>query len=123
MNPFDWINSINRHDYIMTPECENKYNPFMVNRGFSLFLDTIMQANRCNQMSHLPLRMQYDYMFHSIPKNKRFSKWFKPDRTEKHKTIKEYYDWSDEKVDAVIDLFDDEVIDKMKNELRKGGQQ
>ena len=122
MNPFDWINSINRHDYIMTPECESQYNPFMVNRGFSLFVDTIMQANQCNQMSHLSKKMQYDYMFHSIPKNKRFSKWFKPDRVENHKVVKQYYGWSDEKVDEVVDLFNNEMIEKMKRELDKGGR-
>lgn len=77
LTPFDFIKSINDHRYILTEENEKDYVPFVINRGFSYFNDTLYVAHELNKMHHLPVQMQYDFLYHAISKGKRFSKWYK----------------------------------------------
>ena len=53
-NPFDYVTAINKHDDIMLESTANDlmerdYNPFLTNRAFSYFNDTVHQANEMNQ--------------------------------------------------------------------------
>ena len=80
LSPFDYVRSINEKTGNMMdidPEAERDYVPFVVNRGFSFGNDTILYANEMNIRPNTDKRMQYDYLYNSIRRRKRFDKWIK----------------------------------------------
>ena len=82
LSPFDYIKSINEKTGNMmnlSPDAERDYVPFVVNRGLSFSPDTILYSNEMNCMPLTDKRMQYDYLYNSIRKRKRFDKWVKAD--------------------------------------------
>jgi hypothetical protein len=127
MTPFDYLKEINedKKDLIRdsdNPElAEKEYNAFIINKGLSLFADTIMFANEMNRLHWLPAIMQNDFYLNIIRKRKRFSKWHKPKEDYKLQLISEYYDYTMEKAKEVIDLFSDEDIVEIETRMVKGG--
>jgi hypothetical protein len=118
----DFLNSINQSkDNLLKSDSrlEKEYVPFVINKCFSYFPDTIFYANRMNQVPFLDKRMQYDYLLSSISKRKRFSKWIKPEEDKNIEIVKEIFGYSDAKAREVIDLL---PMDKMKDFVQKGGQ-
>ena len=118
----EFLNSINQtKENLMDkdPKVEKEYVPFVVNKCFSYFPETVFYANRMNCVPFLDKRMQYDYYFYSITKRKRFSKWIKPEENEKINLIKEIYGYSDSKAKEVSALLDLEIL---KQFVQKGGQ-
>ena len=101
------------------PKVEKDYVPFVINKCFSYFSDTVFYANRMNQVSFLDKRLQYDYYLHSILKRKRFSKWIKPEQNTKIDMIKEVFGYSDRHAREVADLISE---DSLKEFVQKGGQ-
>jgi len=119
---FDLINSINHtKENLLSkdPKLEKDYVPFVVNKCFSYFPETVFYANRMNMHSFLDKKMQYDYYMHSVSKKKRFSKWVKPENDEKIDLIKEVYGYSDKKAREVSDLIDIKILQDL---VQKGGQ-
>ena len=84
MTPFDYIKAINytKEQMIVDDISEKDYNPFIVNRGLSMGIDTVLQANEMNMRHGLPKRLQFDFLLNSISKRKRFDKWQKADKSE-----------------------------------------
>ena len=41
---------------------EKQYNSYIINKGLSYFIDTIFPANEMNLNSHIPNRMEYDFL-------------------------------------------------------------
>lgn len=81
LSPFDFIKSINEKTenlMVVSPDVEKDYIPFVVNRGLSFSADTILYANEMNCLPFTERRMQYDYLYHSVRRRKRFEKWIKP---------------------------------------------
>lgn len=118
----DFLNSINQTKenlFQKDTKLEKEYVPFVINKCFSYFPDTIFYANRMNSLPHLDKKMQYDYLLTSISKRKRFSKWVKPEQNKDIEAVKELYGYSDKKAAEVIDLL---PMDKIKEFLQKGGQ-
>lgn len=80
ITPFTFINSItyDKKDLIKDdPDVLKSYSAYVVNRGLSYFIDTVLQANEMNIANHIDPDMQYYYLMNSISKKKRFSKWNK----------------------------------------------
>ena len=124
MNPFDFVNSINysKKDIMETPEDENAYNSFMVNRSLSYFSDTVGIANEMNIKHHLDNRLQYQFLINIIRKRKRFSKWIKPEIENDIDVVKEYYGYSNEKARQVLPLLSSEQINVLRKKVSKGGR-
>lgn len=124
MNPFDYLNAINqtKEDVMVDDIAESKYNPFLVNRGLSYFVDTILYANEMNLHNHIDKRMQFDFLQSSIRKKKRFSKWAKAEKVTDLEVVKEYYGYSNEKAKAILPLLNNEQLDTLKLKLNKGGK-
>lgn len=122
MKPFDFINSINfgNTDIMVDADAEKVYNSFLTNRGLSYFQDTVLLANEMNRYHQLDSRMQYDFLRTAVRKRKRFSKWIKPEQNADVETVMEYYNYSREKAEAVMDLISPESIEKMRS--LKGGK-
>lgn len=96
-NPFDFMNAVSfsKQDLIGDAEnpemTEKEFIPYMVNRGFANFEDTILHANEMNQRAHLFNRAQFDYYRGALRKRKRFSKWPKADKNKDLDAIQQVY--------------------------------
>ena len=124
MNPFEYLTAINdtKKDIMVDDIAEKEYNAFIINRGLSMYPDTILFANEMNIHHNLDHRLQYDFFINIIRKNKRWSKWIKPQEVTNIELIKEYYGYSNEKAKSVLSLFSAEQIADLKQRIYKGGK-
>jgi len=64
-------------------------------------------------------KMQYDFLFHSVRRKRRFSKWHKKVKDSKDiELIKEAYNCNRERAEEFYDLLD---MDKLRMYMSKGG--
>lgn len=126
-NPFAYVNDINydKKDIIRNspnPELAARdYNPWIVNKTLSYFVDTIMYSNEMNKNSHLSNQMQYDYFLGSINKRKRFAKQFKKTVSEDIDCISRYYGYSLKRAEEVLSILTAKQIKTIKQKLETGG--
>lgn len=96
-SPFDFINAASqtKEDLIGDSDhpsmTEKEYVPYIINRGFSYFDDTILHANEMNQRAHLFHRGQFDYYRGVLRSRKRFSKWHKAEKDNDLDVIQQVY--------------------------------
>ena len=127
MNPFDYINAINytKKDIIRdsdNPELAEKlYSPYLVNRGLSYFIDTIYAANELNVHHETDHLMQFDFLINIVRKNKRYSKWYKPQPDKDISTVMQYYGYSRDKSRQVVDLLTKDQLTIISKSQSKGG--
>ena len=126
VNPFDYINAINNGKHIIRDSdnkelAEKDYNPFLTNRSFSYFRDTIIIANEMNSKSNLLKLQQYDFYINTVRPKKRFSKWAKQEKDLSLDIIVEYYKCSFNKAKQILKLLSDDDLKEMKKKLEKGG--
>ena len=125
MNPFDFVKSINdKTGNIIDrdPDAEKAYVPFIVNRALSQFADTTIAANTMNSMHHLDKRLQYDYLYHSLKKRKRFSKWVKPEWDEvSDKMVADYYCVSRSRAREYLSLMTETDKEELIKRTNTGG--
>jgi hypothetical protein len=125
MNPFDFVNSINDKTGNLIDrdfDKEKQYIPFVINRAFSQFPDTVMAANSMNTFPHLDKKLQYDFLYNSIKKRKRFSRWPKAEWDEEiGGMICEYYNVSKYRAREYMALMTEEDIEYLKRKTWKGG--
>ena len=99
MTPFDFLNEINYGKKNLMADdidhqVEKKYLPFIVNKGLSYTMDTVIHANEMNIRPNTEKKLQFDYLINTIRRNKRFPKWLKPGEDENIKVIMEYYGYN-----------------------------
>lgn len=100
---------------------EKSYTPFMVNKNFSYYQDTILYANEMNRYPLLSNKLQFDYLLNSIRPRKRFSPWSKKSIHSDLEHVKEYYGYSNKRAEEALSILNDEQIKNIKNKLNKGG--
>lgn len=74
MNPFDFVRSINEKQIVKSMV---GYNPYLCNHSLSYSLDTSLLANEMNRYPNLPPECQYDFLYGTVRKGKRYNKWYK----------------------------------------------
>lgn len=120
MKLFDIIKNINEGQEPVTFENE-AYTPFVVNKALSLYPDTILYANLMNEMHTLDRDMQYTFLFNVVRKRHRYTPWPKKINQEAVPLIMSYYKYSRSKAESVLHLFDDVQLNKLQQEMDKGG--
>ncbi|MFI5324364.1 MAG: DNA polymerase clamp loader subunit A [Thermodesulfobacteriota bacterium] len=120
MTPFDIIRSVtDTKERIIDFDNEKEYNAFIVNRGLSLFPDTIMYAQEMNVLRDLDPVLQYDYLLNSIRKKKRWAKWPKKEDEELLKIVMEYFSYNRERArEAMLILSEDQLNHIAESMLR-----
>lgn len=114
--PFDFASSIDKKINLRNELIG--YTPFMINRIYSQYRESILIANELNKYN-LDHDLHYDFYFNAIPKKNRFAKWGKSEYDEKLvKQIIEYYNINKRKAIELIDLVDKESI---RDGLYRGG--
>jgi hypothetical protein len=121
MNPFDVITdlSLTKAGTISAAN-EKDYAPFMVNRGFSYFIDTLFYAQEMNVHHQCDKLMQYDYYFNQVRKKKRFSRWAKKNADTNIELVAEYYNYGQKRAEEACKLLTKEQIAHIKDYLTKG---
>lgn len=124
MTPFDYLNAINdtKQNIMVDDVAEKQYVPFVVNRGLSYFVDTVLLANEMNVRHHAEKKLQFDFLINSVRKRKRFSKWIKPHEQEALLIVKEYYGYNDEKAKSALSLLSSDQVEQLKQKLFTGGR-
>jgi hypothetical protein len=121
----DWLNSINQSKLnIMDedPSSKSEYNPYVINRCLSGFVDTIMYSNEMNMNPQLDKKLQYDFFLNSIRTRKRFSPWLRKEEIKDIEAIKSYYGYSNEKAKQSLSILNKEQIEHIKSKLDVGGK-
>jgi len=123
--PFDFLNAINetKKDLIKEdPSNEKEYSAWMVNRGLSFFPDTVMYANEMNQRHQVSNKWQFQFLLNSIPRKKRFSKWFKREEEKNLKLVMDCYGYSSEKAKQVLGILTPEQLKTIEEKQYTGGR-
>jgi len=110
-------NNILRQDV----EAEKDFHPFIINRGMSMGIDTVLYANEMNFHCGLSKQMVYDFYIHSLRPGKRYNKWAKNVDDKTINLIREYYQLSLTKAWEAMALLTDEDIEDIKIRMDKGG--
>lgn len=125
MNVFDFVKAINSHNNIVEESSNpdyliGEYIPFLINKNYSLYIDTIIYANDMNLNSSVDKRMQFDYFFNSIRPYKRFSKWPKPKNNEYINIISDYFKVNKRKATEICKILTTNQLEEIKEKLVKG---
>lgn len=124
MNVFDIVKDISteKKNIMRNDESAHKsYEPFLINKAFSYFKDTIMYANEMNQYAELPKIIQNDYYINSIRPAKRFSKWHKKTEDDDISAIQEYYKVGYAKASEYKNILTKKQLATIKERIIKGG--
>ena len=73
-NPFDYVKAI---EHKTEMEDLSGYVPYLTNHSLSNHMDTALLANEMNQRPNLPPLPQYDFLYGTVRKGKRWGKWNK----------------------------------------------
>lgn len=125
-NPFDWINSFTQTKKDLIAESddpvltEKQYNSYMVNKGLSYFIDTVMYANEMNRNHHIDSKLQNDYLLNTIRPKKRFAKWVKKVSEDDLEAVKDYFKYNDEKARQALSILSDDQLKIIKEKLQGG---
>ena len=127
MSPFDFVKAINETKQNLIGGSENPdlaetfYKPYVINKAFSYFKDTVMYANEINMYPNTDNKLQNDYYLNSIRKGKRYSKWHKKEEDNKIEAIMEYYNVNYARAREISNILTDEQLTLIKIKLIKGG--
>jgi hypothetical protein len=100
---------------------EKNYQPYLVNKNYSNFQDTILYANEMNKYHNLDNKLQFDYLLNSIRPRKRFSPWHKKTIHNDFDYVKEYYGYNNKKTEQALNILTKEQIEDIKSRMNKGG--
>ena len=126
LTPFDFIKDISHvKENIMRDDVDNEiekqYNAFIVNRGFSYFMDTVIYANEMNIRSGVDAKLQFDFLINTIRQKKRYSKWHKAEQNDDIQVLREYYGYNIHRAKEVLPLHSNEQLKFIREKLDKGG--
>ena len=127
LTPFDFIKSASHHkkdlirgsDY--PEQVEKQYTPYIVNRGFSYFEDTILHANEMNMRAHLFNDAQYRYYLGVLRPRNRFSKWHKASKDKDLDAIQEIYSVNRTVAKQYLKTLSKDQLKQVHAKLEKGG--
>lgn len=107
----DLIDDFNANDYV----------PFIINRAFSFYPDTVMFANDLNRFSNIDRIMQYKYYCSGLKKKSRYSPWLKASKIENLELISDYYQVSRREAKELLNFLTTDDIEQINKALNKGG--
>lgn len=117
--PFDHMKGINEKTYNFDSD-DRGYNSYIINRGLSFFPDTIFLVNEANRLG-LSGKRHYDFLYHTVSKKKRYSKWFKEEKSEYMGVVQEYFSVGVNKAKDLLKVLSEEEVREIAKLLEKGG--
>ena len=126
-SPFDYINAIShtKKDIIGEADdpalAEKEYNAYIINKGLSYFIDTILYANEMNMRHQLDGKLQNDYLINTIRPKKRFAKWLKKVSEDDLEVVKTYYGYNNDKARQALTILSDDQLIMIRRKQEQGG--
>jgi hypothetical protein len=126
-SPFDFIKSASKTknnliDTASDPEyVEKLYVPYIVNKGFGLFPDTILHANEMNRMPDIPNASQYSYYLATLRPANRFKKWNKLSSDDDLDLVQQYYQCNRNIAKQYLKVLSPENIKTINTYMVEGG--
>ena len=108
---FNAINALNAGEWM---EVDKTYEPFLVTRFFSYFVDTALIANEANHYNSMNKQAHFDFYFGLVSKKKRFTKWFKSEKSEAVKYVSEFFELAHDKAVEIMDLLNEDQINEIE---------
>ena len=124
-NFFDYINSISydKENLVTRDDFQDVYVPFVTNRAFSYYLDTLFFANEMNRFSSIPKENHYLYLLNKIKPRKRFSKWYKKEDDDPDlELVISYFSFNREKAKAALKVLSEDDLNEIRKKLERGGK-
>ena len=97
---------------------EKEYDSFIINRGLSLYPDSIMYANEINKYSDLDPKMKFDFLKGCISKRKRFSKWPKKIKSDDIDLLCREFEYSKIRAAEALQLISEDDLEKIRTKYR-----
>ena len=120
MSVMDILSNISSSDTTMEYH-ESDYKQRVINKGLSYFIDSILYVNEVNQRHYLTNKQHYDYLFNSLRKKKRFSKWHKKTPVDNVSLVMQTYKYNQQKAEEALKLLSDEQISALQKKFERGG--
>lgn len=126
-SPFDFMNAVSftKEDLIHNNDnpdlIEKQYTPYVVNRGFTNFEDTILHANEMNMRHHLFHDAQFQYYRGALRKRKRFSKWPKAKKSDDLDAIQQVYQCNRTVAKLYLKALSSDDLKQIHNKMVTGG--
>jgi hypothetical protein len=126
MNPFDFVNAINHTKVNVIEAADNKdlveksYNPFVVNRSLSYFIDTVLAANEMNSRQ-IDNKLQFEFLLNTVRPKRRFAKWAKKREDDLVELVKDYYGYSTKKAIQALSVLTEQQKQAIRTRMNKGG--
>lgn len=122
---FDTINALSSTRPLTFEELHERnypYEPFMVNRAFSLSEDAVRAAALMNERPHLDKDMQATFYIHTLRPRRRFEKWPKGLKNDEVEILAEYYGMSLREAKLHANLHTKEQYAVMREVLEQGAR-
>ena len=120
MNPFDYVRAIEAKTQVSDL---SGYVPYLANHSLSNHQDTVLLANEMNCYPNLPPECQYDFLYGTVRKGRRYGKWHKPEEHPHLETVMTYFGYSKQKALEALTVLTQSDIKKMLDSMDKGGSQ
>ena len=118
MNPFDYVTAIYEKKTI---DSMVGFSPYLANHSLSNNLDTVLVANEMNSHPNLPPEAQFDFLYHTVRKGRRYGKWHKPVDPPHLEMVMEYYHCSKQKALQALEILTQANLRDIAKSLDKGG--
>ena len=118
MNIFDFFMAINLKQ---DPQSIILCNSSMINQLLLQYSDSLLHVNEMNYRPSCDDKLQYDYLFHSLRQGDRnIQRWMVPETFNQNnlELVKQYYGYSTEKAQSVLEILTDEQLDYVERERK-----
>lgn len=106
-------------DVLVDGVSEKVYAPFVVNKTLSYHADCVLYANEMNANYMLDVKMQYDYLRHSVRSKRRpFNKWVKKEKESDLEAIKLYFGYSTRAARDVLSVLSEGQLKFIREQTR-----
>lgn len=102
-------------------DMEKKYNPYITNRAFSFYLDTILHANEMNGKHWLFKDAQFRYYLGALRPKWRQSEWFKAKKDTDLDNIQQVFQCNRTVAKQYMSILSEENLQIINNKVSKGG--
>lgn len=120
---FDTINAVSATRPLSYQDLQEQnlpYEPFMVNRAFSLSEDAVLAASMMNERPHLDKADQAAFYIHTLRPRRRFEKWPKSLDDADTELVAKYYGMSIREAKLSANLHTKEQVKAMRKVLEDG---
>jgi hypothetical protein len=110
---FDFLNDVTNHKKgLLRDENKKEYVPFVINRMLSNSIDTVIIAHEMNLLHGISKQMHHDFLMSSIRRGRRFLKFKKIEKNERHTLLKKYFGYSTKKLNDALKILPEPLVDE-----------